>query len=128
MTPPRYAHVRLNDVSSFLIQQARGGSRWELGQQHDDMVVRILRGFVKRLRRRRWRERGRAAARAWDGYVQPLPSPYVGAKGAPSSPPPKAKGPAAKGEESPQGLWCPSPLKVPPFSRMVLWGCGAWPM
>ena len=49
----RLAHVQLDDVSLFLIQQARGRSRWDRFQQHDGVVVDMVessrgQGFAKR--------------------------------------------------------------------------------
>ena len=49
----RLAHVQFDDVSLFLIQQARGRSRWDRFQQHDGVVVDMVessrgQGFAKR--------------------------------------------------------------------------------
>ena len=41
----RLAHVQLDDVSLFLIQQARGRSRWDRFQQHDGVVVDMVESF-----------------------------------------------------------------------------------
>ena len=89
-----------------------------------EMVVEQSRqGFAKRyrrcdLRRKRSRERGRAATGAWDCCVQPSPSPllYIGGKGKGLV---AALGPSSKegrrlGRKlASQGKWTPSHLEFP---------------
>ena len=41
----RLAHIQLDDISFFLIQQARRRNRWDRFQQHDGVVVDMVESF-----------------------------------------------------------------------------------
>ena len=43
----RLAHVQLDDVSFFLIQQARGRNRWDRFQQHNGVVMDMVKSFPR---------------------------------------------------------------------------------